>query len=148
LIEDRPAARWKDISQALAYLRPCVVHFSGHGDREGNLVIERDGGGADLVNPEGMARLFGVYKASIECVFVNACHSELLARAVFKHIDNVIGMRWSVGDEAAIQFSIGFYTGYFNGLRIPDAFEQGLAHIERSEATQPDSRTPLLLTRG
>jgi len=146
-IKYQPAARWKDVGRTLAYYRPRVVHFSGHGDREGNLIIESDGGGAELVTPEGVARLFSVYRASIECVFVNACYSERLARAVFKNIDNVIGMRWKVGDEAAVQFSIGFYTGYFNGLRVPDAFEQGLAHIERSEATQPERRTPLLLTR-
>ena len=147
-IKYQPAARWKDISRTLAYYRPSVVHFSGHGDREGNLVIESDGGGAELVTPEWVARLFSVYKPSIECVFVNACYSERLAQAVFKNIDNVIGMRWQVGDQAAIQFSIGFYTGYFNGLPVSDAFEQGLTHIGRLEATGPESRTPLLLTRG
>lgn len=147
-IEPQSAARWKDISRTLAYHRPRVVHFSGHGDIEGNLVVEGDGGGAELVTPEGVARLFSVYETSIECVFVNACYSERLARAVFKSIDNVIGMRWKVGDAAAVQFSRGFYTAYFNGVRVPDAFNAGLADIERSEATQPDSRTPLLLTRG
>jgi len=147
-IEDRPAVRWKDIRQALSYHRPRIVHFSGHGDKEGNLVIERDGGGAELVTPEGVAGLFDVYRTSLECVFVNACYSERLARAVFQTIDNVIGMRWEIGDQAAVEFSIGFYSGYFNGLRVPDAFQQGLASIKRSEATQPDSRTPLLLRRG
>jgi len=147
-IEPQSAARWKDISRTLAYYRPRVVHFSGHGDTEGNLVVEGDGGGAELVTPEGVARLFSVYETSIECVFVNACYSERLARAVFKSIDNVIGMRWEVGDVAAVQFSRGFYTAYFNGVRVPDAFNAGLADIERSEATQPESRTPLLLTRG
>ena len=147
-IEPQSAARWKDISRKLAYHRPRVVHFSGHGDREGNLVAESDGGGPELLAPEGVARLFSVYESSIQCVFVNACYSERLARAVFKSIDNVIGMRWPVGDKAAVQFSIGFYSAYFNGVPVPDAFNQGLAAIERSQATLAESRTPLLLTRA
>jgi CHAT domain len=147
LIKEQSAARWKDIERRLAQYRPQVVHFSGHGDKEGNLLVEKEGGGAELVRPEGVTRLFSVYHSSIELVFVNACYSEHLARAVFKSINNVIGMRWQVGDAAAVAFSTGFYTAYFNGVAIPDAFNAGLAAIERSEATMHETRIPLLLTR-
>jgi hypothetical protein len=144
-LEFCPASRWDDLSQALADYDPQVVHFSGHGDSDGNLLLEDAVGGVAPTTPEGLARLFSVHRTTITCVIVNACYSERLARAMSQHIDHVIGMRWQIGDEAGIEFSVGFYTGLFAGHPVPEAFERGLAHIQRSEATMLEYRTPLLL---
>ena len=145
-IESCPAARWDDVSQALVDYDPQVVHFSGHGDSDGNLVLENDAGGIALTTPEGLARLFGLHRSTIRCVIVNACYSERLARAISHNIDHVVGMRWEIGDEAAIQFSVGFYTGLFAGQPVPAAFERGLAHIQGPETTKLEYQTPLLLS--
>ncbi len=144
-IEFCPASQWDDLSQALADNDPQVVHFSGHGDSDGNLLLEDPVGGVALTTPEGLASLFGLHRATITCVIVNACYSERLARAMSQHIDHVVGMRCQIGDEAAIEFSVGFYTGLFAGHPVPEAFKRGLAHIQRSEATRPEGRTPILL---
>jgi hypothetical protein len=144
-IEFCPASEWDDLSQALVDYDPQVVHFSGHGDSDGNLLLEDAVGGVALTAPEGLASLFGLHRATITCVIVNACYSERLARAMSQQIDHVIGMRWQIGDEAAIEFSVGFYTGLFAGRPVPEAFKRGLAHIQRSEATRLEYRTPLLL---
>jgi hypothetical protein len=144
--ESCPAARWVDLSQALVDHDPRVVHFSCHGAADGMLLLETDGGGVALTTPEGLARLFRLHRSTIRCVIVNACHSERLARAVVGPIQYVIGMRSQIGDEAAIQFSVGFYTGFFAGQPVPDAFERGIASIESSETTRPEYRTPILLT--
>ncbi|MGO9082039.1 MAG: CHAT domain-containing protein [Streptosporangiaceae bacterium] len=144
-IEFCPASEWDDLSQALADYDPQVVHFSGHGDSDGNLLLEDAAGDVALTTPEGLASLFGLHRATITCVIVNACYSERLARAMSQHIDHVVGMRWQIGDEAAIKFSVGFYTGLFAGHPVPEAFKRGLAHIQSSEATRLEYRTPLLL---
>jgi len=147
-IEFCPAARWDDVSQALLDYDPQVVHFSGHGDSDGNLLLEKDGGGVALTTPEGLARLFGLHRSTIRCVIVNACYSEKLARALASAIDHVVGMRSQIGDEAAIGFSVGFYTGLFAGQPVPAAFERGLAHIQGSETTKLEYQKPLLLSRA
>jgi hypothetical protein len=144
-IEFCPASEWDDLSQALADYEPQLVHFSGHGDSDGNMLLEDAVGGVAPTTPEGLASLFGLHRATIKCVIVNACYSERLARAMAQHIDHVIGMRWQIGDEAAIEFSVGFYTGLFAGYPVPEAFKRGLAHIQRSEATMLEYQTPLLL---
>lgn len=144
-IEFCPASEWDDLSQALVDYDPQVVHFAGHGDSDGNLLLEDAVGGVALTTPEGLASLFGLHRATITCVIVNACYSERLARAMSQHIDHVVGMRWQIGDEAAIEFSVGFYTGLFAGRPVPEAFKRGLAHIQRSDATRREYRTPLLL---
>lgn len=144
-IEFCPAARWDDVSQALVDYDPQVVHFSGHGDSDGNLILENDAGGVALTTPEGLARLFSLHRSTIRCVIVNACYSARLAQALSTAIDHVVGMRSQIGDEAGIQFSVGFYTGLFAGQSVPAAFERGLAHIQGSETTKLEYQTPLLL---
>lgn len=144
--ESCPAARWVDLNQALVDHDPQVMHFSCHGDADGMLLLETDGGGVAPTTPEGLARLFHLHRSTLRCVIVNACHSERLARAVVDPIEYVIGMRSRIGDEAAIQFSVGFYTGFFAGQPVPDAFERGIASIESSETTKPEYRTPILLS--
>jgi hypothetical protein len=147
-IEFCPAATWDELSQALVDNKPQVVHFSGHGDSDGNLLLEDSVGRVALTTPEGLASLFDLDGATIRCVIVNACYSERLARATSLYVDHVVGMRWEIGDEAAIEFSVGFYTGLFAGHPVPVAFKRGLAHIQHSEATMPEYRTPILLSRS
>ena len=49
-----PWARLGDLQAALA--EPYdVVHFVGHGDKDGNLLLEDDDGSADLVSPRRLA---------------------------------------------------------------------------------------------
>ena len=147
-IEYCPAATWEELSQALVDNKPQVVHFSGHGDRDGNLLLEDAVGRVELTTPEGLADLFELDSATLRCVIVNACYSERLARAMFRHVDHVVGMRWEIGDKAAIEFSVGFYTGLFAGDPVPSAFKRGLSYIRRLEATMPEYRTPILLSRS
>jgi hypothetical protein len=147
-IEPCLAARFDDISQALIDYEPQVVHFSGHGDRNGNLCVEDEYGDSDSVTPEGLAELFGQHRSTIRCVVVNACHSVRLAEALATRIDHVVGMRYQIGDEAAIQFSVGFYLALFAGWSAPDAFVRGRAHIRSRPAIEQQHLTPLIFPPG
>ncbi|GAA3282716.1 CHAT domain-containing protein [Dactylosporangium vinaceum] len=142
-----PAARFEDISQALIDYEPQIVHFSGHGDEDGNLCVEDELGDRDLVTPEGLADLFGQHRDSLRCVVVNACHSVQLAETLATRIQYTVGMRNMIADDASIQFSVGFYEGLFGGLPIPRAFTRGCAHVRSRPGTEHQHRTPLLFSR-
>jgi hypothetical protein len=143
-IEPYLAVRFDDISQALIDFEPQVVHFSGHGDSNGMLCIEDESGQSTLATPEGLAELFGQHKSTIRCVVVNACHSVRLAEALASRIDHVIGMRYQIGDAAAIEFSVGFYLALFAGWSVPDAFVRGRSHIRSRAALEQEHLTPLI----
>jgi uncharacterized repeat protein (TIGR01451 family) len=147
-ISIRPAVRTTDIIQALLDIEPRIVHFAGHGGGpDGSFVAEDEYGHAHLIPVEGLARLFKVAgRRSVECVIVNACSTERLARALSEHIPYTIGMRRPVGDRSAIVFSIGFYQGLAAGLPVEDAFDLGLAQI--TMRANVDWAAPLLLTRA
>ncbi len=77
---------------------------------------------------------------------MNACHSLVLAEAVQRHIDHVVGMRCAIGDDAAITFSIGFYQGLAAGHPVPRAFRRGCAFIQTAGISEHE--TPVLLGPG
>jgi CHAT domain/Translocon-associated protein beta (TRAPB) len=142
------AARLDDIGQALLDYDPQVVHFSGHGDADGGLYVENEMGMSALLNPDGLAKMFGQHRATVRCVIVNACHSARLAEAMARHIDYAVGMRCAIGDGAAIQFSAGFYQAIFKGWSVPDAFTRGCAMVESNSTTEGEYQTPVLFPPG
>ncbi|MEB3219209.1 MAG: effector-associated domain EAD1-containing protein [Nostocales cyanobacterium 94392] len=131
----------QDIRRAIAEERPQIVHFCGHGDKDGSLLLEDDGGNNKSVRPEGLASLFKLHADYVKCVVLNACHSEKPAIAISQYIDYVIGMNNTIQDKVAIIFSQGFYDGlgYHNSDNqdvFQRAFDEGVVAIEMESSSQ------------
>jgi hypothetical protein len=141
-LEQQWAVRIEDLRRALLDHNPQIVHFSGHGDVEG-IMVEDDAGNATLVDAQGLAGLFKLFKTQVTCVLLNACYSETQATAINEHIAYVIGMTKSLGDRAAIEFAIGFYDALGAGRPYEEAFEFGCNAIQLHGI--PEHATPVLL---
>lgn len=145
---ERWAVRPRDLQRALLDEMPQIVHFSGHGigkiptghsssiDRKITIVdsnqtikeglfLEDHTGNPKLVGIDSLEALFSLFSKSVECVVLNACYSEPQAQVLARHIPYVIGMKESIGDQAAIEFSIGFYDALGRGNSIEFAFDSG-----------------------
>lgn len=147
--ESAEAVRLKDIGYELANRKPWIVHFAGHGNRDGSLYVEDERGYSSPAAPAGLAELFRLRADTIECVVVNACHSLRLAAAVADTVTHAIAMRNEILDPAAITFSTGFYQSLAAGEPIAKAFMQGRALFLAKTGGQPgDDGTPLLLGPG
>jgi hypothetical protein len=143
-VEIRTAARVDDISDAVLNTKPTFVHFSGHGGgEEGSYVAEDEFGRPHLIPADGLVELFGAVDP-VQCIVVNACSTERLARKLLSVVPNVVGMRQPVGDWAAIAFSIGFYQAVGAGRSIEQAFRLGVAQMKMR---QRDATPPVLLFR-
>ena len=140
-LEQRWAVRPQDLQRAIFDYEPQIIHFSGHGDGEEGIVLEGDDGSAKPVSAEALESLFALFP-QVECVLLNACHSELQAEAIAKHVKYVIGMRRAIGDGAAITFATAFYDALGAGKAIDFAFEAGRAAIQL--AGIPEHLTPVL----
>lgn len=143
-LRSQTAARAKDIGQALLDNDPRIVHFSGHG-MDGGICVENDQGGTQLMSSARLAAVLGATTKRVECVIVNACDTEDLARTLATSIDYVIGMRHWLTDREAIDFSIGFYMALAANRPIDDAYKLGCALIDSPDATDP---LPILFRRG
>lgn len=126
----KTAVRTKDIQEIMLYNRPQIVHFSGHGAGNQGLVFEDNSGKAKPVTTEALAILFGLCANYVECVVLNACYSVTQAQGIVKHIRYVVAMRQEVGDEAAIEYSRGFYSAIASGEPYDMAHEYGRNAIQ------------------
>ncbi|MUG94111.1 CHAT domain-containing protein [Scytonema sp. UIC 10036] len=130
IVEQRWAVRPKDVQQAMLDVEPQIVHFSGHGVADKELVLEDLTGNPKLVDAQALAELFRLFKEKLECVILNACYSEVQAEAIVQHVSCVIGTNQAIGDKAAITFAEGFYRAIGAGSSVERAYEFGRNAIQ------------------
>ena len=140
-IRIKTAVRPQDIRRALQEEQPQIVHFCGHGMKDGSLLLEDEGGNDKPVSPEALASLFELHVNYVKCVLLNACYSEEPAMAISKYIDYVIGMNNPIKDKAAIAFAQGFYDGL--GFKLSGnqdvfqrAFDEGVVAAKMENLSQ------------
>ncbi|OUL37342.1 hypothetical protein BV372_02810 [Nostoc sp. T09] len=136
------SARSEDVSQELLHFQPHIVHFSGHGTSTGELCFEDKLGKMQPVKPEALAALFELVANQVQCVVLNACYSDIQAKAIAQHIPFVIGMNTAIGDQAAIAFSVGFYKALGANRSPEEAFKFGCVEIQLENI--PEQLTPIL----
>jgi hypothetical protein len=151
----------RELQDGLLRWQPDIVHFSGHGSREGRLMLEGTSNFRDLGGPkpqaaprgedpqvQALARVFAAARGRIRCVVLNACHSEAAAQAIALQVGCVVGMSQSVADAAAVRFSWAFYNALGYGLSVKAAFEMGTAQMGLIALGQGQEDVPRLLAAG
>ena len=141
-LQKQGAVRTDDLRRALLDTQPQILHFCGHGTGEDGLVFEDQQGKTQLISTDALANLFELFADQIECVVLNACYSEVQAKAIVQHVGYVIGMTKAIGDKAAIGFSIGFYDALGGGRSVEDAYRFGCNSIQLAGITE--HLTPVL----
>ena len=124
------AVRVDDLQECLLRNKPDIVHFSGHGSKSSEIVLQDDSGSSHPVSARALSKLFSILKGTVRCVVLNACYSEAQALAIAEHVDCVIGMSQAISDPAAISFTASFYQALGYGKSVKTAFELGCAQID------------------
>jgi hypothetical protein len=141
----RWAVRPDDLLEYLNEYRPHVVHFSGHGTEDEQIILVDESQRAIPVSSAALKQLFTTLKDNIRVVLLNACYSQDQAEAIVEVIDCAIGMKQEIGDEASIAFAASFYRAVGYGHSVNDAFEQGKVSLMLHGI--PEETTPTLLVR-
>jgi hypothetical protein len=128
-LESRWAVRPLDVLQALNECLPRIVHFSGHGSDQDEIVFQDNAGAAKYVTKEAIVQTMAAASGDIALVFFNTCYSRGQAKAVVQHVPAAIGMTTSISDEAARVFSAQFYSSIGFGLSVGRAFKQARAAL-------------------
>ena len=134
-VEQEWAVRVSDLEEHLLRHEPHLVHFSGHGSKSGEIILEDSSGNGKPVPPNVLKRLFAVLKDNVRCIVLNACYSEIQAEALVASIDCVVGMTRAIPDRAAINFASSFYQGLGFGRSIQEAFELGCVQVQLENST-------------
>lgn len=130
-IEYRLVAEWaitpNDLQKAMLAHKPKFVHFSGHGTRgvKEGIILQDSNAKAQVVSGKALANMFSIFakKFTIEVVLLNSCYSQEQASAISEYVKFVIGMNDTINDNAAIEFSTGFYRGLRTEKDIEFAFD-------------------------
>ncbi|MEH1945201.1 MAG: CHAT domain-containing protein [Nostoc sp.] len=142
LIIPKWAVRVTDLRRAILDVNPQIIHFSGHATQSSEVTLEDETGQVKPVSPESLSELFQLFQGQLNCVFLNACYSEVQAEAIAQHVDYVIGISKELSDSAAIEFAIAFYDALGEGRSIEQAYRFGCAAIAFADISY--NLTPIL----
>ncbi|HEX6200617.1 MAG TPA: CHAT domain-containing protein, partial [Thermoanaerobaculia bacterium] len=134
-------------------------HFVGHGGfrgGRGHLLLDPEDGDDGLVPDRELARLFTNHRA-MKLVVLNACESAAqstsrplagcAAGLVAEGVPAVVAMQYAVRDEAAVDFTRGFYHSLFRSAergRVDVAVSQGRNVLAAKHPGQRELATPVL----
>lgn len=124
------AVQTRDLPNLFTRYQPAIVHFCGHGDTSGELILDSD---ADVPTPvavDALAGFFSILPFKVRCVVLNACYSEKQAQAIVPYVDCVVGTDGAIGDNAAIAFAETFYEALGSGQSVQTAFDMGRSLVE------------------
>jgi hypothetical protein len=118
-----------DLRRALLDEEFQIIHISGHGTGSG-LVLEDELGGKYVIPQQALVELFSAYSPPIECVILNACYSLTQGQLTSLGVPFTIAMEGPISDDAAIEFSRGFYDAVGAGKNIDFAYEEGCRTVK------------------
>lgn len=123
------AVRVSDLQDILLGTRYGALQFSGHGGG-GTVCFEDSIGDAVPVDGTAFSQLIKLAGSGIECVILNACYSDDVAKNIVSPVQCVIGCDDSIGDDAAIAFSRAFYRGLAHGKTYEESFHLAQNEVE------------------
>lgn len=130
----QPELRVNELAAALMRHAPHIVHFSGHGDEAGALMLvdpdhsER----SRRLDPLALKQLFSNLNGNIRCVLLSACFSRsepAQAQMLMDAVGCVIGTEWEASADRAIEFSASFYEALAFSRSIDASVNVGIAAI-------------------
>jgi hypothetical protein len=103
---------------------PTFLHFSGHGDRSGRLILKGERNEELHVPPASMAQLLAMLRTRPTLVTFATCHSRAMAQAAAQHAAFAIGFDGALDDESVPLFSATLYERLASraDLDVPRAF--------------------------
>lgn len=140
------AVRPGDILQNINEYQPTIVHFSGHGSNNDELVLMDNNSNTKLVSMASIVHAMSVANENLRLIFFNTCHSHNQASNVIEHIECAIGMNTSITDNAAQVFSAQFYSSLGFGLSVEKSFNQAKAALMLEDISEEN--TPALFVKA
>lgn len=111
-----------DLVRHVRHERPTVVHFAGHGSKDG-IVLRSDKGSYQTVSGASLRQFF--LGRGVELVVMNTCYSEAQGEPIAASVPMVVGTSQALDDEAARRFTVAFYRTLGDGLSVKEAFRDG-----------------------
>jgi len=136
------AVQLGDLGRLFRRYQPQVVHFSGHGDLAGTLLLCDSNNNARAVSNDALELLFSLFADTVRCVVLNTAYSEPLGKVIAPYVDSVVYLDGVITDSAAVNFASGFYVGIAFGRSVKTAFDLACSQAFTNDL---DSEPPSLI---
>lgn len=153
---------WRDLQRAMRGGPWHIFHFIGHGGfdtniDEGLIVLADEHNQAHLLRATNIAQLLANH-LSLRLVLLNACEgarggqqdafSSTASILVRRGIPAVLGMQYSITDQAAIEFARSFYEALTDGMPIDAAVCEARVSVNITVPNTLEWGVPVLYTRA
>lgn len=125
---------------------PIILHFAGHGDPKGGILLRDHNGDPTYMDGLGVSRLLGAFSSKVRLVVLNACYSAALGERLVESIGLVIGMQHPIDDDTSILFAQSFYEALAAKCHVQRAFD--IAAAQATARLADVENVPKLLTRS
>ena len=139
------STRIEDLMEALNQEKPHIVHFSGHGNNNSELLFTGDNMENMPISPSILLNLFKASRENIQLIFLDACHSHTHAQHLSQEINYTIGMNGIIGETSATTFASSFYASLASNRTIKESFDQAKVILEVKHPHEKE--TPLLFQK-
>ena len=116
------AVRPRDLLRGLQEVEPHILHFSGHGTQNQEIVLETDDGNSQPVAPRDLAELVSLFNTNLKVAVLSCCFARKQAKALHQVLDFTMGAAKPISDAGAVSFSANFYQVLGSGGSIKQAF--------------------------
>lgn len=144
-LHNQAAIRPIDLQRLMLKYQPHIVHFSGHGSKQQELILGGNHGRGKRVDQEGLSEVFALYNSHVRLVLLNACFTEPQARSLSQVVNYAIGTTKGIGDKVGVAFAGAFYRALGFGKPVRDAFKSAKAELALTKT--PRSRGIELFVR-
>ena len=127
-VRTRTAVRSQDIESSLRHHRPQVIHFSGHGSRASDLILNApDGAASHPLSAKDFAEKLRRYntenpQAAVRLVILAGCDTDRAAKLLSECVDCTVGMADRVNDRAMVEvFTPTLYRALGDGYSVAAA---------------------------
>lgn len=141
------AVRPRDLLRGLQEVQPHIIHFSGHGNYDKQIVLQDDQGRSCPIMPEDLEGLVGLFKTNLKVALMSCCYGRSQAEALNRVLDFTIGMDDPISDVGAVSFSAAFYQVLASGGSVRQAFESARL-LTRMESRPVFQVSDLLVREG
>lgn len=153
-----PGQTWRELQAAMQRGPWHIFHYIGHADfvpslGEGALALADEEGELRLLHASQLARLLAS-QTGLRLAVLNACKgargdegrpfSSLASVLVRRGLPAVIAMQYAITDEAAIEFSRGFYGALANQYPVDAALGEARKAMSLSRSDSLEWATPVL----
>lgn len=145
--QTRWATRVQDLFQAINETKPTIIHFSGHGTPNGELVFQDNSDNPKKVSNEAIAEMIAASSNEIRMIVFNNCFSSVQAEMIVDKVEATIGMNTTIGDDSAIKFASQLYSAIGFGQPLDKAYAQAKAML-MLENTQEQNTPELFVKEG